>query len=200
MYADRVAIHIPDSAAREPLYQSIDRIRSTRLDSSDSTSPTTFLNASATRGTSYTDITISLGEDLMHRAGFLFACLFVAASSEAAQIYLCKTHQGAEYWAQSWCSTSGGYTVDAVTVPDGMPFKEQTRVAEKFRAKKHAAQAQEDKVRDKAGACRAIDDELADIWKRYDKGQFNEAAMIGKDQARTRELKRERSQLRCEAR
>ena len=133
----------------------------------------------------------------MHRAGFLFACLFATASSEAAQIYLCKTHQGAEYWAQSWCSTSGGYTVDAVTVPDGMPFKEQTRVAENFRAKKHAAQAQEDKARDRAGACRAIDEELAEISKRYDSRQFNDPATIGKDQTRTRELKSKRRQLGC---
>jgi hypothetical protein len=127
----------------------------------------------------------------------LFACLFVTASSEAAQIYLCKTHQGAEYWAQSWCSTSGGYTVDAVTVPDGMPFKEQTRVADKLRGTKHAAQVQEDKGRDKAIACRAIDDELAEIWKRYDNRQFNDPATIGKDQTRTRELKSKRRQLGC---
>jgi hypothetical protein len=133
----------------------------------------------------------------MHRVALFLTFFLVAASSQAAQIYLCKTHQGAEYWAQNWCSTTGGYTVDAVTVPDGMPFKEQQRLADKLRAKKQAAQVQDDKARDKAAACRAIDEELADISKRYDHRQFNETATIGKDQTRTRELKSKRSRMGC---
>lgn len=133
----------------------------------------------------------------MPRAVLLIVFLFTASAAQGAQIYLCKTHQGAEYWAANWCSATGGYTVDAVTVPDGMPFKEQQRLADKLRAKKHAAQAQDEKARDKAIACRAIDDELAEIWKRYDNRQFNEAGMIGKDQTRTRELKSQRRRLGC---
>ena len=133
----------------------------------------------------------------MPRAGLLCVLLFTASAAQAAQIYLCKTHQGAEYWAQNWCNTTGGYTVDAVTVPDGMSFEEQQRVADKFRKSRHAAQVKEDKVRDKASACRAIDDELAEISRRYEKGQFNEAAMVGKDQTRTRELKSKRSRTGC---
>jgi hypothetical protein len=133
----------------------------------------------------------------MLRSALLLTCLFAATPSQAAQIYLCKTHQGAEYWAQNWCSSSGGYTVDAVTVPDGMPFKEQQRLADKLRARKQTAQVQDDKARDKASACRAIDDELADIAKRYNNRQFNEAATIEKDQTRTRELKSKRRQSGC---
>jgi len=133
----------------------------------------------------------------MPRAALLIVLLLTASAAEAAQIYLCKTNQGAEYWAQNWCNTTGGYTVDAVTVPDGMPFKEQQRVAEKFRAKQRTAQVQEDKARDKAAACRAIDEELAEIGKHYDNRQFADAAMIGKDQTRTRELKANRSRVGC---
>ena len=133
----------------------------------------------------------------MPRAGLLIVFLLAASAAQASQIYLCKTSQGAEYWAQNWCNSAGGYTVDAVTVPDGMPFKEQQRLADKLRARNQAAQAQDDKARDKARACRAIDDELAEIWKRYDNRQFNETAMIGKDQTRTRELRSKRRQMSC---
>jgi hypothetical protein len=66
-----------------------------------------------------------------------------------------------------------------------------------LRAKRQAEQALDDKARDKAIACRAIDDELAEIWKRYDNRQFNEAGMIGKDQTRTRELRSKRSRMGC---
>jgi hypothetical protein len=78
-----------------------------------------------------------------------------------------------------------------------MPFKEQQRLADKLRAKKQSTQAQDDKARDRAATCRAVDDELAEIWKRYDNRQFNEAAMVGKDQARTRELKSKRGKTGC---
>jgi hypothetical protein len=118
----------------------------------------------------------------------------------AAQIYLCKTNQGAQYWSSDWCNKSGGYTVNAVTVPTGMPFKEQVKIGDQLMGRQSSAAAQEDATRDRARACGAIDRELAEIWSRYDKSQFNEAAQIGRDQTRTRELKARRNNLGCQTR
>ncbi len=121
-------------------------------------------------------------------------------AGEAAQIYLCKTNQGGTYWASAWCRKTGGYTVDAVTVPDGMPFEAQARMGDQLLGRKQASRAAEETPREKARNCRAIDDELAVIWKRYGNWQFNENAQIARDQNRTRELKSQRARLGCETR
>jgi len=120
--------------------------------------------------------------------------------SEAAQIYRCKTHQGATYWASDWCNKTGGSTIDIVTVPDGMSFQEQARMGDQLTNSKQSATANEDSARDRARTCGAIDSELAQIWSRYDHGQFNETDQISRDQIRTRELKAQRAQLGCETR
>ena len=119
-------------------------------------------------------------------------------SGQAAHIYLCKTSQGATYWASDWCRTTGGYTVDAVSVPDRMPFEAQVKMAEQLTGRKQSIGRQADQAIDNVRSCRAIDAELAEIWKRYGNWQFNENAQIARDQARTRELKTQRTQLRCE--
>jgi len=81
-----------------------------------------------------------------------------------------------------------------------MPFKEQVKAAEEFLGQKSRGVATEQKARETASTYRVMDQELAEIWKRYDRGQFNESAMIGRDHQRTRELKAQRSRLACETR
>jgi hypothetical protein len=120
--------------------------------------------------------------------------------AHAAQIYLCKTSQGAQYWSSDWCNKSGGYTVNAVTVPTGMPFQEQAKIGDQLMGRQASAVAEEDAARDRARTCGAIDRELAEIWSRYDKSQFNEVAQIGRDQTRTHELKARRNSLGCQTR
>jgi hypothetical protein len=126
--------------------------------------------------------------------------LLAAWSSHAAQLYRCKTGQGGEYWSAASCQGTGGYMVDAVTVPDGLPLKEQTRHADKVYKAKQTQASSDDTARDRARTCAAIDNELAAIWSRYSSQQYNQADQVGKDQTRTRELKSQRSRLKCETR
>jgi len=121
-------------------------------------------------------------------------------SGTQTQIYQCRNTQGVAYWSSTWCSHGGGHTVNAVSVPSTLPFKDQVKAAEEFLGQKARGAATEQKAKETASTCRAIDQELAAIWKRYDRGQFNESAMIGRDQQRTRELKAQRSRLACETR
>lgn len=130
---------------------------------------------------------------------FLFALVF-ATGSNAAQIYRCKTSQGGSYWSSDWCNKSGGFTVDMVTVPNGMSFQEQARMADQVSNSKQAQTAGEDAARNRALSCGAIDSELAQIWKKYENGQYVEVSQVGRDQIRTRELKARRANLSCETR
>ena len=79
-----------------------------------------------------------------------------------------------------------------------MPFEAQVKMAEQLTGRKQSIGRQADQAIDNVRSCRAIDAELAEIWKRYGNWQFNENAQIARDQARTRELKTQRTQLRCE--
>lgn len=124
--------------------------------------------------------------------------LSAATSANAAQVYLCKTNQGATFWASNWCSTVGGITVNAVTVPDGMPFKEQTKMAEQFLQGKSTETTQRDKLRENSFKCRTIDEELAAIWKPYGAALHVPADQVGRDRNRTRELKAQRANLGCQ--
>jgi len=126
-----------------------------------------------------------------------------APSKNAApgQLFLCRGPDGqSSYWASNWCNTTGGHTVDIVRVPNGLPFAQQVKIAEQIRAKTQSTIRAEDSSRDRYRNCRAIDDELAQIWSPYDNGQFNTPAQIGRDQQRTRELKSHRASLACETR
>lgn len=123
-----------------------------------------------------------------------------ATVADAAQIYRCKTYQGGFYWSSDWCNKSGGITVDAVTVPSGMTFHEQARFGDQFVSGKQTSTAQEDRSRDTASTCRAIDNELDQIWSRYKDGNFVPAEQVGPDQTRTQELKTRRGQLGCQSR
>ena len=117
------------------------------------------------------------------------------------QLYFCRAPDGhSSYWSSNWCRATGGHTVDVVSVPSGLTFAQQVTIAEQTRATKQAAVTASDSARDRYSNCRAIDDELAQIWARYDRGQFNTAAQIGRDQQRTSELKSQRASLRCETR
>jgi hypothetical protein len=132
------------------------------------------------------------------RSLLLLFLVFSSTPIAAATIYLCKTNQGASYWASDWCSKTGGYTVNAVTVPNGMDFKEQARLADQYIGAQQVTAAREDASVQRARRCGAIDNELAQIWSRYNNWQFNEVNQIGRDQTRTRELNAERHQLACQ--
>ena len=117
------------------------------------------------------------------------------------QLYFCRAPDGhSSYWSSNWCRATGGHTVDVVSVPSGLTFAQQVTIAEPTRATKQAAVTASESARDRYSNCRAIDDELAQIWARYDRGQFNTSAQIGRDQQRTRELRSQRASLGCETR
>ena len=129
----------------------------------------------------------------------LFVILvLISNTANAAQVYLCKTNQGATFWASNWCSTVGGITVNAVTVPDGMPFKQQTEMAEQFLRGKNTETAQRDRTREQSFKCKTIDEERAAIWQPYGNAQHVPAERVGRDQTRTRELKAQRANLGCQ--
>ena len=126
--------------------------------------------------------------------------LTLSSAATSAEIYRCKTYQGGTYWSSGPCRNSNGIMVDIVQVPDGMPFKEQARMADQVYNAKTARQGQEEQTHARANECAAVDAELAQIWSRYSGGQFNQADQIGRDQTRTRELKTRRAQLGCQTR
>ena len=126
--------------------------------------------------------------------------LSIAWNVSAAEIFLCKTAQGGEFWSSGACSNSGGYMVDIVQVPGNMPFKEQASFADQLRNKKAVANAQVANTSAQQHKCAAIDAELRQIFSKYESGKYVPAEQVGPDQIRTSELKVSRSQLLCQSR
>jgi len=114
-------------------------------------------------------------------------------SSASSRIYLRKPANAGTFWASSRCHHHDANTIHVVNVPPNFTFLEKVRHAERMRNEQAQAESNRTTARQNARECRAIDDEVAAIWKRYDNWQFNSQAQIGRDQQRTRELRGQRS-------
>jgi len=117
----------------------------------------------------------------------------------AASLYQCKAASGGGYWSSEWCSKSGGFTVNIVSVPN-VPFDQQVQIAEQGVQARQQAQAASNNARSTALTCGAIDSELTAIWSRYSDGKYVPAEEVGSDRIRTRELEAKRSRLGCQSR
>jgi hypothetical protein len=134
------------------------------------------------------------------RSLVLVVTLLLSGMASSAEIYRCKTYQGGTYWSSGPCRDTNGIMVDIVQVPDGMPFKEQARMADQVYNAKEARKGQESQAFAASNECAAIEAELKQIWSRYNNWQFNQADQISRDQIRTRELNNRRAQLGCQSR
>jgi hypothetical protein len=89
--------------------------------------------------------------------------------------------------------------VDMVQVPDGMPFKEQTKIADQMYKEKEKAQSAAEQDRKRSLECSAIERELAEIWSNYKDGKYVAVDKIDAHQARTQELKSLKTKLKCQS-
>jgi hypothetical protein len=82
-------------------------------------------------------------------------------------------------------------------VPDGVPFDQQVKMIEAA-ASRTAASSQADNVnRNRLGQCEQLDRELAALHTKYTSWQHVPVDEVNADQGRERDLKSERSRLRC---
>ena len=131
-------------------------------------------------------------------SGLALLCLAPVAS--ATEIYRCRTSQGGEFWSSGACGSAGGFMVDIVQVPSGMPFQEQAKFADQLRNNKDAVASREQSERGRLNECLTVDTELKQIHRKYERGNHVPVEQVGPDQIRTRELNNRRSSLGCQSR
>lgn len=121
----------------------------------------------------------------------------VVTSAQSATIYRCKTYEGGAFWSAGTCSNHKALIDRMVSVPDGMPFEQQVRMAEQQLNAKAVSDQNNDNERHRIGKCAAINSELKTIWSKYENGQHVPADIVGPDQNRWRDLQSQRRQNRC---
>jgi len=61
------------------------------------------------------------------------ALVFVGAAP-AGEVFMCKSYGGGTFWSSAHCSRHNALIERIVSVPDGMPFDQQVKLAEQDRA------------------------------------------------------------------
>jgi len=63
---------------------------------------------------------------------FFLVCL-IPMLSNSASLYLCRSYGGGTFWASTHCNQHNALIERIVSVPDGMPFDQQVKLAEQQR-------------------------------------------------------------------
>ena len=60
--------------------------------------------------------------------------LSLGGTAPAGEVFLCKSYGGGTFWSSAHCSRHNALIERIVSVPDGMPFDQQVKLAEQDRA------------------------------------------------------------------
>lgn len=121
----------------------------------------------------------------------LIAAACLPATTNAAEIYLCKAYNGATFWAQQSCNRHNALTERIESVAN-VPWAQQVQQAEQRRASNAATQDYANDLR-----CKQLYAELRGIEQRYERGYWQDVATVNQDQSRTRALRADLSANRC---
>ena len=127
----------------------------------------------------------------------LLAILFLPFSTVADTIYHCKGYGGGTFWASTACSNHKALIDRIATVPGGMTWDQQVKIAE---AQRQAAtpQGSTDSIQsDAASRCAALKSERDKIWSRYSNWQYQAPEVVGPDRQRTLAIQSQQRSLGC---
>lgn len=128
---------------------------------------------------------------------FLFVLLLLSFSASADTIYHCKDYGGGTFWANTTCGNHKALIDRIATVPGGMSFDQQVRIAEgqrKALSKEIAVQEQQDSINTTCGQLKAERDK---IWSRYANWQYQAPEVVGPDRQRTLAIQAQQQRLGC---
>ena len=116
----------------------------------------------------------------------------------AVTIYHCKAYSGGTFWSSAYCGTQQALLDRTASVPSGMSFEQQVRIAEAQRAEAatlyNRQPSQSVQVADR---CASLKREREAIESRYSNWQWQPLEVINPDQNRMRGLRAEQNHLGC---
>lgn len=136
----------------------------------------------------------------VRRLAFGAAVTLSSGLVSAATIHECRAYNGASFFSSDSCSGHNAIGVMNHNVPDGMPVEQQVKMIEAASSRKAASSQAEDSNRNRLGQCEQLDRELTALRAKYTSWQHVPIDEVNADQARERDLKSERSRLRCYSR
>jgi hypothetical protein len=103
-------------------------------------------------------------------------------------IYQCRSYGGQTFWAQAHCHVHQALIVRIASVPTGLPFDQQVRLAEGDAQTVERSIREEQELVARGVRCARLQTERDQIWSRYSNWQYQPAEVVGPDQTRWRQL------------
>ena len=128
---------------------------------------------------------------------FLSALLLLPFSGSADTIYHCKDYGGGTFWANTACSNHKALIDRIATVPGGLTFNQQVRIAEGQRNAASQAIAVQEQQSSVDITCAQLKAERDKIWSRYSNWQYQAPEVVGPDRQRTIAIQAQQQRLGC---
>lgn len=117
---------------------------------------------------------------------------------EPGTIYRCKAYGGEMFWSARHCSQHRALIDRIASVPVGLPFNEQVRIAEGQARNVENSIRQEQAAAARDALCSSLAQERAAIWRRSGSGAgYVPLDQLGADQTRWRQIERLLTEHRC---
>lgn len=109
-------------------------------------------------------------------------------------------YNGSTFYSSDYGSRQHALGVLNHTVPDGVPFDQQVKMIEAAANRKASTSQADSANRNRLGQCDQLDRELAALQSKYTSWKHVPIDEVNADRGRERDLKSERSRLRCYSR
>ena len=118
-------------------------------------------------------------------------------SGLADTIYYCKGYSGGTFWASTACSNHKALIDRIATVPSGIGWDEQVKIAEGKRRAAGSQSGLDSMQSDAASRCAELKSERDKIWSRYSNWQYQAPEVVGPDRQRTLAIQSQQRSLGC---
>lgn len=113
-------------------------------------------------------------------------------------LYLCKSYGGSLFWSSGYCSSQKAFLERTATVPSGLSFDQQVRMADtEWKVAAASANTEPSPAVKTAIQCANLKRERDTIEGRYTNWQWQTVDVINADQTRMNGLRAEQARLGC---
>lgn len=113
-------------------------------------------------------------------------------------LYLCKSYGGSLFWSSGYCSSQKAFLERTATVPSGLSFDQQVRMADtEWKVAAASANTEPSPAVKTAIQCANLKRERDTIEGRYTNWQWQTVDVINADQTRMKGLRAEQARLGC---
>lgn len=129
----------------------------------------------------------------------LLATAMLASSlpASAATVYLCRAYAGGDFFSNTACERQQAATISRHTVPDSMPFNQQTAIVKSRIERSDGAAQRETAATNKRRECEFIEQQQLRLIKKYESGNYVPVPEVNADQIQHRKLRSQATQLGC---